>query len=52
MFRVMFSCSATVPGCFAVPPVFPVPCSSVPGFLVRRNRGTRLNGFQQHCMAG
>ena len=25
VFRVMFSCSATVPGCSAVPPVFRVP---------------------------
>ena len=34
VFRVMFSCSATVPECSAVPPVFQVPLFRVPVFLV------------------
>ena len=33
VFRVMFSCSATVPECSAVPPVFDVPLFRVPAFL-------------------
>ena len=32
--KVMFSCSATVPGCSGIPPVFRVPLFRVPVFLV------------------
>ena len=34
VFMKMFSCSAPVPGCFAVPPVFRVPLFRVPALLV------------------
>ena len=34
VFRVMFSCSATVPGCSAVPPVFRVPLLRVPAIQI------------------
>ena len=34
VFRVMFSCSATVPGCSAVPPVFRVPFFRVPAIQI------------------
>ena len=34
VFRVVFSCSTTVPGCSAVLPVFHVPLFRVPAFLV------------------
>ena len=34
VFMKMFSCSAPVPWCFAIPPVFRVPLFRVPAFLV------------------
>lgn len=34
VFRVIFRCSATVPGCSAVPSVLHVPLFGVPAFLI------------------
>ena len=48
VFRVMYSCSATVLGCSAVPPAFRVPLFRVPVFRVVVKHGTPERGTEEY----